>query len=507
MTARRRSAVLAGAALLAAVSFGSPRPRLSGRSGRAIRRPRPLAEHPVSFPPYEIRTLKNGLQVLVVMHHEQPSIDFRLLVRAGAMQEPADKPGVAGFVASLLDQGTTTKSSEQIADLIESAGGILGAGAGNELTFVSGAVVNDRTDLALGLAADMVQRPAFAPDEIERERRQALSSLQVSYDDPDYVADIVFDRLVFGYHPYGRPGDGTPESISRLKREDLVAFHDTWFLPNNALLAIVGDITADEAFAAAERAFGDWARKDVPTIAPIEPPAPIRRVVVIDRPGSAQTEIRIGHLSIARTNPDYLTLDMAIRILGGEGANRLFGVLRSDRGLTYGASADLHAFKGAGEMVAQTNTRSPTTGEALRLMVDEFARLQRTPVDARELAGARDFLAGSFPLTVETPSAIALQVLNQLFYGLDLKDLETFRDRVNAVTVEDVDRVARALLRPDRLSIVLVGDAARFVDQLKALGFDDFERIPLSELDLNSPTLRRAPPSGGRTAGPRRPGR
>jgi zinc protease len=190
------------------------------------------------------------------------------------MQEATDKPGVASFVASLLNQGTATKSAEAIADLVESAGGIVGVGSGNELSFISGAVVKDQVDLMLGLASEMVQRPAFSPEEIDRQRRQTLSALQVSYDDPDYIADLVFDRLVFGFHPYGRPNQGTPESIARITRDDLVNFHKTWFVPNNALLAIVGDLTADEAMAAAEKAFGSWARKDVPLVKPVDPPAP-----------------------------------------------------------------------------------------------------------------------------------------------------------------------------------------------------------------------------------------
>src|SRR5262249_38656027 len=160
------------------------------------------------------------------------------------------------------------------------------------------------------------------------------------------------------------------------------------------------------------------------------PPPAARRVVVIDRPGSAQTEIRVGNIAIARTHPDFLTLGMATRILGGEGANRLFGVLRTDRALAYGASASMRALRDTGDIVAETQTRSAATGEALRLMVDECARLQRDAVDPGELFGAQQFLAGSFPLTIETPGAIAEQVLGELFYGLDPRELETYRDRV-----------------------------------------------------------------------------
>lgn len=464
---------------------------VGAQSWPSERPPRPLQSRAVDFPPYEIRTLPNGLQVLVVLHHEQPAVSFRLIVRAGAVQESAARPGVASFVASLLTLGTTTRSAGEIATLIDSAGGAIGAGSGNELSFVNGAVIKDRTDEALALAADLVRNPAFSPEEIERHRRQTLSAMQVGYDDPDYLAGAVFDRLVFGDHPYGRPGDGTPQSVSRITRDDLVAFHRTWFVPNNALLAIVGDLTAEEAFAAAQRAFGAWTMRDVPQTSLPDPPKPARRLVIVDRPGSAQTEIRVGHVAIPRTSPDFVPVDLAVRILGGEGANRLFGVLRSDRGLTYGASASLRAYKASGGIVAETDTRSEATAESLRLMVDEFARLQREPVRAAELRGAQDFLSGSFPLTIEAPSAIATQVLAHIFYGLDLSKIETYRDEVERVTPDDIQRVAREVLHPDRLSIVLVGDAKAFVDQLKTLGFEQFERIPVSELDLDSPTLRR----------------
>jgi zinc protease len=453
--------------------------------------PPPLTARKVDFPPYQLKTLANGLQVLVVLHHEQPSVSFRLLVRAGSVQEPAEKPGVAGFVATLLNQGTTTKSAGDIATTIDSAGGFVGVGAGNEISFINGAVIKDQTDLVLGVVSDMVQRPAFAQNEIDLQRKQALSSLQVGYDDPDYIANVVFDRLVFGFHPYGRPNQGTPESIQRITRDDLVAYHRTWFTPNNALLAIVGDLTAEQAFAAAEKAFGSWPRRDVPTVKTADSPPPARRIVVVDRPGSAQTEIRVGQLAISRTSADYIPMDMAIRILGGEGANRLFGVLRSERGLTYGASAALHTYRTNGNISAETDTRSSATGESLRIMVDEFFRLQREAVHPGELRGAQDFMAGNFPLSIEAPAAIAEQVLARLFYGQDLSEIETYLDRVDRVTPADVQRVAKQYLKPEQLSIVLVGDAAAFIDQLKAVGFTQFERIPLADLDLDSPTFRR----------------
>ena len=464
------------------------------------RPPQPLEARAVAFPPYEVKTLANGLRVVAVTHHEQPAVSLRLIIGAGGAHDPADRPGLANMVSLLLDQGTKTRSARQIASTIDDIGGALGVGAGTDLTFINAVVMKDSFDLVLDLVSDVARNPAFAPEEIERQRQQVLSSLQVSYEDPDYLAGVVFDRLVYGFHPYGRPSSGTPDSMPRISRDDLVAFHARYFLPNNAILAVVGDVTPAEAFAGVEKAFASWPQRELQMPVFDEPPPPTRRVIVVDRPGAVQTEIRVGHMAIPRKHPDYMALNMAMKILGGEGANRLQRVLRSERGLTYGASADLETLKQSGDFMAETNTRSQSTGDALRVVVDEYWRLRRERVNRGELEGAQDYLAGSFPLTIETPSAIALQVLNALFYGLDLQELETFPQRVRAVTPGDIQRVAEQFLKPDRLSIVLVGDADAFVPQLRGAGFDKFERIPAGELDLTASDLRRksaAPRPGG----------
>src|SRR5205807_5593020 len=213
--------------------------------------------------------------------------------------------------------------------------------------------------------------------------------------------------------------------------------------------------------------------------------------IIVDKPDAVQTEMRVGHIGVPRNHPDYMALNLAVRILGGEGGNRLHQVLRTERGLTYGAQASLDTLKRSGDIEAETNTRSEATGEVLRLMTDEFWRIQRERVGEHELADAKAYLTGSFPLTIETPDAIAMQILNVLFYELPLEQLQNFRDRVNAVTVDDVQRVARAYLKPDRLSVVLVGNAAAFESQLGGVGFGRFERIELGNLDLTTADLKR----------------
>jgi len=471
---------------------------ISNPSWPTERPPLPLPAREVKFPPYEVRTLANGMRVLAILHHEQPVITMRLIVGAGAAEDPQGKGGLSNLLGNLLDQGTATRTAQEIADQIDTIGGALGTGSGSDLSFANIVVMKDSFGTGMELLADVVRNPKFDAEEIDRQKQQAISSLQVSATDPDFVASALIDRLVYGFHPYGLPGNGTPDTLTGITRDDLVTFHRRYFVPNNMILAVVGDTTTEEAFGMVEKVFGGWPRASLSLPKPIDPPQPTRRIVVVDKPDAVQTEIRIGQLAIPRNHPDYLAWDLAVKILGGEGANRLHQVLRSQRGLTYGASAETQAMKQAGDYVAETDTRTETTGETLRLAVDEFSRLQRARVSQYELGQAQAFLAGTFPLTIETPNEIATQVLNAVFYDLPLSDLATFRERVQAVTPEDVQRVSQNYIRPDRLSIVLVGNARAFVQQLRALGFTEFEVIPIETLDLMSSGLKRDPRTSAR---------
>jgi zinc protease len=481
-------AALALAALVAAASLASAQP---GSTWPREFPPRPLQPRPVTFPPFEIKKLANGLTVVLVSQNEQPAVSVRLIVRAGAAQDPKDKLGLAMLTATLLDQGAGHRTSAQIADDIDYIGGILSAGAGTDLSFVNTVIMKDDYAAGLALMADVVRRPTFLQSEVDRQRQQALSALKVAAEDPESVAGLVIDRLIFGFHPYGLPGSGTAKSLQSLTRADFVEFHKRYFVPNNALVAVVGDISAADAMAGIEKAFGDWAAGDLPKFEPVAPPEPTKRVIVIDRPDAVQTEIRVGHLALPRKHDDFETLDQAVKILGGEGANRLQQVLRSQRQLTYGASADLDGYKYSGAIVAETDTQSTNTAEALRVIAEEFSRLQRERVNEGELEAAQDYAVGHFPLTIETPDQIATQVLNQLFYELSVEELPKYRDRVLEVSPDDIQRVARFFLRPDRLSVVLVGNADQFVATLKGVGFGDFERISIDQVDVLSADLKK----------------
>ena len=497
MTVPGRGALACTAAVI--LAWASPAPG-QVRDWPSETMPKPLASRPLTLPPHEIRTLPNGLRVVVLEHHEQPLVSLRLLVGAGTAQDLAPKLGVANMVATLLDQGTTTRTAQQLADAVDTIGGNVSVGAGTDATFAYITVLKNSVSLGLDLLSDIVRSPAFAQDALDRQRDQLRSALRVSYQDPNYLASLVFRRLVYGLHPYGYPGEGTPASIERIMRSDLVEYHQRHFAPDNCILAVAGDVTTAEAFAAVDKAFGGWARRDAVAPLTLGPPAPARRVVIVDLPGAVHTEIRAGHLGILRTSDDFAAVDLAVRILGGDGANRLQQILRTRRGLAYGASAGVQAYRRLGHIVAETETPPEAAGMALRVMVDEFIRLQRQLVDVRDLDNAKAVMAGRFSLSIETPDDIATKVLAALFYELPLSDLETFRERTNAVTPDDIQRAARAHLRPDRLSIVLVGDAPFIIRQLEQSGFRAGEVVSVSDLDVTTADLRRPAGSQGPAA-------
>jgi len=456
--------------------------------------PPPQPPRPFRFPEFTSRTLPNGLHVIVIEHREQPIVSLRLLVRAGAEQDPPDRPGVAALTAGLLDQGTKTRSALQIAETIESIGGQISTGSSWHQSFVAVSVLKPGVETAFEILADIVQNPAFAEEEIERQRQQLLSGLRVQASDPSYLASTAIERVIFGGHPYGHPPEGTLDSIPRLKREDLVAFHRALYHPNNAILAIAGDITAAEAFAKAEKYFGAWPKGEV-RAAPISPPAPTRgrRLLLIDKPDAVQTEIRLGKVGIARRDPDYFALQVLNAVLASGSGSRLWDLLRRERGLTYGVSSRLEARHQPGSLTVSTFTRTEKTVETLRLILSELERIARERVTEQELQKAKNFLAGVFQLRLETPESLATIVLDAVSHGFDYAYLNTYRDRLLSVTAEQVQEVARKYYRPDDLAIVLVGNASAFEQEVAQLG--PVERIVYTDVDFTRPDLKREKPA------------
>lgn len=453
--------------------------------------PKPAKE--IHFPAFEEKTLANGLRVVVIEQHETPSLSLRLLVPGGKVHTPAGKAGLADATAALIREGTAKRSSQQIAQAIDSVGGELNAAAGLESAFATVRATSDQIDLGLDLLSDVILRPSFPAEELERWRSQTLSGLQIQLSDPDYIANAAFERLVTGDHPYGLP-EGTTESVQGLKRDDLVAFHKRQYVPNGSILAIVGDVKAADAFAKAERFFGAWPKSEEPRIPAMPATLPAegkRQIVIVDKPDAVQTQIRVGQIGLAYRDPDHFGAEVYDAVVGSSSNSRLYEEVRRKRGLSYGANSEFRMPTEPGWFVATTYTKTESTAEALGLVLEVLEGMGKAPVPAAELEARKTYLTGAFPLEIETPDDIAAKVLEAMKFGYGREFLESYRDNLSKVTAEQVRDFAARRLHPDRMLIVLVGNAKAFAADVEKR-FGKAEVIPAAELDLLQPGLRKA---------------
>jgi zinc protease len=461
---------------------------------------------PFHFPQAATRVLANGLRVFVVSDHAQPSIAARLVIlTAGSARDPAGMPGVAQMTAEMLAQGTAKRSAREIAEAIDFIGGSLDAAAGKDTTLVTLDVVKKDMDSGLDLMSDVVLHPAFRRDELDRQRRQLLSNLTVQYSDPEYLASVVFSRIVFGNSPYGWPQEGIPETVKKLSRDELAKFHNVHYAPNQSLLALAGDITPPEAFAAAEKYFGTWSKSDVAKAMgrPGVLPGPSgQHIWLIDKPDAVQTQIRVGTLGIRRSDPNYIPVAVMNRIFGGGYNSRLNTEVRVKKGLTYGAYSSFNSYRYAGSFAVGTFTKTASTVEATKLIVDLLGKMSSGNVTPAEMDFARDYLAGVYPIQSETAERVAERVLTVAAFDLPEDYNDTYPDRVRSVTRAQVRQMAQRYLGTKSLDIVLAGNVGGFRDALKK-EFPDaqYTEIPFDQIDVLSANLRK-PPEAKRPATP-----
>ncbi len=490
MSASRFLKTLTAAGLLLAAAAGAPAQQAPAKATP----PAPGPAKEVRFPEFQEKALANGLRVVVIEQHEQPAVSLRLILpTAGTTFEPDGKAGLAGATAALLTKGTATRSSQQIAEAIDFVGGGLFAGAGLESANVTASVTSDQLDLGFELMSDIVLHPSFPQDEIDRWRRQALSGLQVQYQNAGYLAGEALGRLLYGDHPYGRPEDGTPQSLQGLTREDFAAFHKRTWIPNNAILAVVGDVKPADAFARAEKAFGGWTKGEAPRVPTLDAAkAPQgRRIVVVDKPDAVQTEIRLGQIALPYRDPSHFAAQVYNSVVGANASSRLFDEIRRKRGLSYGAGSFFLMPSLPGPYLVSTNTKTETTVAALDVALEVLAGVPKEAVQQKELDAAKTYITGAFPLVIETPEGIAEEVLDAMRYGYGRDWLESYNANISKVTAADVQKFAREQIHPDKMAIVLVGNAATFSDALKQK-YGAFETIPVADLDLLRADLRKA---------------
>ncbi|HLM59096.1 MAG TPA: pitrilysin family protein [Pyrinomonadaceae bacterium] len=455
--------------------------------------PAPSAPRPVSVPKPSEKTLPNGLRVVVVERRNMPLVTAQFLVRSGAEVDPAALAGAADMTAELLTKGTKTRTAPQIAQEIEALGGSLESSAGWDASRVTVGVMSPKAQPALAILADVVRNPVFGAEEVERLRQQYLDSLSVAMGDPGQLASLVAPRVIFGESPYAHPLSGTPESIQRIKREDIAALHAKFYRPDNSILVLGGDISAADAFDLAARLFGDWARPTQPLPAlpaSAKQTSARRRVVVVDMPGAGQAAVVLARPGISRTDQQFYSGIVSNAVLSGY-SGRLNQEIRIKRGLSYGARSSLDTRREVGPFVASAQTKNPSGAEVATLLAGELTRLAGEPVRDAELTPRKSVIIGGFGRALETTEGLVGQVASLALYGLPLDELNNYIRNVQAITPADVQKFAGARLGTADASIVIVGDAREFVEPLRKQ-FGAVEVIPFAELDLNAAALRKA---------------
>jgi len=448
---------------------------LCGRlSAQAVDRAKPPTLPPppaLKLPAIQTATLPSGLTLAVVEVHKVPVVDVQVLVDAGAARDPADLPGLATFTALMLQQGAGTRRALDVADEAAFLGAQLNTTATADGAVASLHVPRRRLEAALDLLADVVLRPTFSDSEVARQRELRSAQLVQQRDEPVAVANVAFPAIVYGPgHPYGHPLNGTDGATAALTRDRVAGFYRAYYRPNDARILMVGDITLAQARGLVAARFGAWPQGDVPGLAGGTAPATATRAVyLIDKPGAAQSVIRIGHIGPARSTPDWYALEVLNTILGGAFTSRLNQNLRETHGYTYGAFSQFAARQLAGAFVALASVVTAKTDSSLVEFLKELRRIREEPVPEGELAKAKAYVTLGLPGDFETTAGAAARFREVLSYGLPLDYYDRYIGRIGAVTAADVQRVARQYIDPDHFDIVVVGDKAQIEAGIRAL--------------------------------------
>ena len=434
----------------------------------------------LQLPQIERFELVNGLEVVLLEKHEVPVVQLSAVIRAGSVDDPGLQPGLAQIVAEMLDEGAGDLGALELADAIEYLGAELETWSDHHAMGVDLFTPLTQLDTALPLFAAVVRDPAFDGAELERQRLQYLTGLLQDRDEPRAIAAVQFDRTLFGEeHPYGRAM--TAESLRSISRQDLTAFHGRHFRPGNTTLIVVGDVEADATRPKLEAAFGSWDGEHVESTQ-VPPTSQVtgRRVLLVDKPGAAQSEIRIGRIAPPRDTEDYFAILVMNTVLGGSFTSRLNSNLREDKGYSYGARSSFEFRPAPGPFVATSAVQTDVTDKALVEFMKELTAIGEISED--ELERARNYVALRFPQRFQTVGRIASQLTEMVVHDLPDDYFNHYVDRVLAVTMADVARVAETYIDPENLAIVVVGDRSAVEAGVRALDLGPRELLTVEDV-------------------------
>ena len=479
---------LAPGALLAALFVISP--VLHSVSVTAVQQapdrsvaPKPGPPPALKLPPIQKLTLSNGLPVWVVELHKVPVVHVSLVVKSGSSTDPRGKFGLASLTAEMLDEGAGSRNALQIADAVDYLGASLSTSSTSDASYVELQVPVARLGDALPIMADVALRPTFPQEELQRVREDLLTSLIQAEDDPESLIEFAFPRLVYGpQHRYGTLSIGTAAAVKSFTIADLRQFHGQSYVPSNAGLIVTGDITAANAVARLETAFGAWKGTAPAAVAvPTAPQLTARQIYLIDKPGAAQSQIRIGWVGVPRSTPDYFALRVLNTILGGSFTSRLNQNLREAHGYAYGASSAFDMRRGAGPFYAGAGVQTDKTAEALTEFFKELDGI-RKPIPADEVEKAKNYFALLMPRNFETTESMAASLATAFVYDLPPDYFSTFTAHVRAVTPAEVHAAAERYIQPDKFAVVIVGDRKVIEPGVKALNLGPIKIVDTSEV-------------------------
>lgn len=477
--------------VVASTKYTGPVVTLAPAGQRAAPPPVGTPVTPVLPRPTET-TLANGLKVIVAKSSDLPLVSAELTVRTGAAADPQGLAGAVGMTAGMLTEGTKTRSAQQIASQSEALGATLSSGGGQDSSSVSLNVMPDKLPAAMAIMADVARNPAFAQEELDRQRAQALDGLSVAFQSPGQLAGFAASPVIFSGTPFGHVATGTQTSLPKIQASDLAALHATYFRPDNAILVLTGDITPEQGLALAEQAFGDWKAPAGPAPARVTvTPQAKPRAVAIDLPGTGQAAVTVVKAAIPRGDPAYYPGIVTNSVLGGGYSARLNQEIRIKRGLSYGANSRLSAMRTTGLFRASAQTKNESAPQVLDLIVAELSRLAQMPASAEELKARKSVLIGSFGRELATTDGLAGILGSLALYDLPLTEVGAYTGKVEAVTAGQVQAFAKQNLDPAKASVIVAGDAKAFQTELKTRR-PDLEVVPVSELDLDSVTLKKA---------------
>ncbi len=427
--------------------------------------PIPLAPKPFNISQPNETVLDNGLRVILFEDDRFPIVSYRLAFRTGDINDPKDIKGLTSAMTAMLTQGTLFRTSRQLAEDVDRLGASLHAGCSSDNTIISGSALTAYSSEILKLMAEILLSPAFPETELALYKENTIKGLEFQRSQADFLAEEQTARIVYGTHPYGVVGPGKPD-VEALSREMLIEHHRRTLVPNNALFIAVGNLKRDELLRELSSLVVDWEKGEIAEPRFETPPDRNERTLtIVDRIGSAQSNIVLSNLGLKRTDPDYFPVILMNQILGSGGAARLFMNLREEKGYTYGAYSSFDSRRFCGSFEATAEVRTAVTGESLKEFFYELEKIRNEPVSLVELQDAKNFLTGVFPIRAETQEGLTNLIVSQKLYGLPDDYLQTYRGKVAEVAIEDVQRVANKYILPDKLAIIIVGDADEILKQ------------------------------------------